>query len=85
MVKNTFLEMIPFMSLNTPEIPDPLQILFILVLNKILWFLEGSRGSDFDRSELSINIEKFWRGTGISGVFSDIKGIISRKVFFTKH
>ena len=76
--------MIPFMSLNTPEIPDPLQNFVVLVLNKMVWFLEGSRGCDFDRSELSINIEKFWSGSGLPGVFQIIEGIMPRKVFFTE-
>ena len=77
--------MIPFMTLNTPEIPDPLQNFSILVLNKMVWFLDGSRGSDFERSELSTNITKFWSGSGSCGVFSVIKGMISRKVFLTKN
>ena len=76
--------MIAFMSLNTPEIPDPRQILFILVLNKIVWFLEGSRGSDFDRWEESTNMKKFWSGSGRSGVFQIIICTLSRKVFLTK-
>ena len=73
------------MSLNTPEVPDPLQNFFILLLNEKVWVLEGPRGYDFDRLEVSTNIKKIWSGSGTSGVFSVIKEMISRKMFFTKN
>ena len=73
------------MSLNTPELPNPHQNFFILVLNKTVCFLEGSGGSVFDRPRLSANIKKFQSGSGISGVFSDIICHLSRKLFFTKN
>ena len=73
------------MTLNTPEVPDPLQNFFILVLSKVVWFFRALGGSDFDSLEVSTNMKKFWSGSGTSGVFSVIKEMISRKVFFTKH
>ena len=34
---------------------------------------------------LSTNIKQLWSGSGSSGIFQFIEGIISRKVFFTKN
>ena len=84
-VKTKFQEKCYTMSLNTPELPDPPQNFYIFTLNS-----EPSKSDPLEPSKkhtllLSVNIQKFGSGSGISDVFSDIKGIISRNIFFTRN